>query len=529
MNKRINPLWFIILTLALLLTGCGGGGGGGLRGGPRPTTFSLSGRVVDEDQQPLDDITVYVGGNVVTTDANGRWQAGGLSGTVTVIPKGDGWIFEPLQDSFSRETKNITFTGRPTGGPIDGKYSLEAIVVGNGSLVVEPSGKSFEQGTIVNLTANPQEGWSFSHWEGDLTGTANPASLTMDNHKTVYAIFVEENGTLYRINLSVEGDGSVTFSPPLGEYPAGTKVQLLATPALGWRFSHWKGDLSASTNPVEFTINKDMSITARFDETGNGFSIQEAIDNTQDGQIVSIPPGTYYENIVINGRNLTLQGQSPMNTIIDGQSRGACITITDSTVTIRGLTITNGSGFEKGGNPYGGGIYIRNAAVTIEDNIIENNKVLNLSGYGKGGGIFIDSPSTVTIRNNEIRGNISEEDGGGIGSMEDNQVVIEGNTFSYNTAPRGGGITFVGGYHELRGNTFVGNQAHQDGGALCLLSDAQVVLEGNHFTNNLAISGGAIWRASSASLVGPGGLSITEEDTANQYLDNEPENIHLEP
>jgi hypothetical protein len=65
--------------------------------------------------------------------------------------------------------------------------------------------------------------------------------------------------------VTVPGEG--TFS-----YSAGTLVQLLATPAHGYRFQSWTGDSeeiadysSASTN---ITINSACSITANFVEEG---------------------------------------------------------------------------------------------------------------------------------------------------------------------------------------------------------------------------------------------------------------------
>lgn len=43
---------------------------------------------------------------------------------------------------------------------------------------------------LLMLTACPPaagEGWRFDHWEGDVTGNAVPANLTMDGDKNVAA------------------------------------------------------------------------------------------------------------------------------------------------------------------------------------------------------------------------------------------------------------------------------------------------------------------------------------------------------
>lgn len=42
----------------------------------------------------------------------------------------------------------------------------------------------------VQLTANPESGWSFSHWSGDYSGSSNPTTITMDSNKSFSAHFI---------------------------------------------------------------------------------------------------------------------------------------------------------------------------------------------------------------------------------------------------------------------------------------------------------------------------------------------------
>jgi uncharacterized repeat protein (TIGR02543 family) len=44
---------------------------------------------------------------------------------------------------------------------------------------------------VVTLTATADAGWTFSNWTGDLTGSTNPDTITMDGNKTVTATFTE--------------------------------------------------------------------------------------------------------------------------------------------------------------------------------------------------------------------------------------------------------------------------------------------------------------------------------------------------
>ena len=62
--------------------------------------------------------------------------------------------------------------------------------VGNGSVIRDPDQADYLINDEVELAADPDPGWEFSHWSGDLSGTANPASITMDGNKLVIANFV---------------------------------------------------------------------------------------------------------------------------------------------------------------------------------------------------------------------------------------------------------------------------------------------------------------------------------------------------
>jgi pectate lyase len=67
---------------------------------------------------------------------------------------------------------------------------LSVEVVGRGS--VQPAGGSFVEGSTVELQATPAAGHRFVEWGGDLSGSANPTTLTMDTAKSVTATFVPD-------------------------------------------------------------------------------------------------------------------------------------------------------------------------------------------------------------------------------------------------------------------------------------------------------------------------------------------------
>lgn len=59
----------------------------------------------------------------------------------------------------------------------------------NGVVQKIPDLSEYESGTVVSLTATPNEGFIFNNWSGDISGSENPVNITMDNNKTVTAIF----------------------------------------------------------------------------------------------------------------------------------------------------------------------------------------------------------------------------------------------------------------------------------------------------------------------------------------------------
>jgi uncharacterized repeat protein (TIGR02543 family) len=146
-------------------------------------------------------------------------------------------------------------------------YTLTTATSGSGSITRSPNASTYTAGTVVSLTATPASGYTFSGWSGDLTGTTNPASITMNANKSVTATFTSTTTTNYTLSTSVTGSGSISLSPSGGTYASGTVVTVTATAGSGATFSGWSGDLSGSTNPTTITMNANKSIGATFTTT----------------------------------------------------------------------------------------------------------------------------------------------------------------------------------------------------------------------------------------------------------------------
>jgi len=159
-------------------------------------------------------------------------------------------------------------------------YNLTTTAV-NGS--VTPSSGTYNEGTVVTLTATPNSGYEFSHWSGSVSGTANPKNITMNSNMSVTANFTEAQVPTYTLSTNVVGSGSV--NPSGGTYNEGTVVTITATPATGWMFTGWSGDASGTNTSTNVTMNSNKSVTATFTEDGTGTEV--ILGATDDSYIFS--------------------------------------------------------------------------------------------------------------------------------------------------------------------------------------------------------------------------------------------------
>jgi formylglycine-generating enzyme required for sulfatase activity len=138
-------------------------------------------------------------------------------------------------------------------------YSLIITAI-EGSVTESPDKASYNHGETVTLKVTPNEGYSFTNWSGDLSGSTNPATIVMDADKSVSAGFALK---AYRLTVAAV-DGSVTKKPDKASYNHGEKVTLEAAPNAGYSFTNWSGDLSGGTNPTTLVMDTDKSVSADF-------------------------------------------------------------------------------------------------------------------------------------------------------------------------------------------------------------------------------------------------------------------------
>ncbi len=216
----------------------------------------------------------------------------------------------------------------------------------------------------------------------------------------------------------------------------------------------------------------------------NHGSIQAAIDASVDGDTVIVRPGTYVENIIFNGKAITLQSeQGPEVTVIDGDRDGSVVVFRNSEgldTVLDGFTIRDGS---IGGIFCGAGV-----SPTITGNIVTDN-------YGEwGGGIECWEHSSPLIADNTITSNTADRSGGGIYCDDTSSPQISGNTIVDNSAEVGGGIFSISDATSLiANNTISGNSAGHGGGGIYCYVYSSPRISSNTITDNSAKFGGGIF------------------------------------
>ncbi len=156
---------------------------------------------------------------------------------------------------------------------------------------VEKNSSQNTLSTTVRLKAEPEEGWYFSQWEGDLTGDVNPEIITVDEEKEVTAVFLQEETDGYSISVNVIGEGDVNKNPDRTYFNEGDEVTLTANPDQGWSFIEWQGDLTGSENSKTVTIEGDLNVTALFEVSEDpGMIITQQPSGTKAGAAISPAP-----------------------------------------------------------------------------------------------------------------------------------------------------------------------------------------------------------------------------------------------
>lgn len=134
------------------------------------------------------------GSGSVTKSPNQATYAYGTVVQLTAVAS-TGWAFSSWSGNLTGGSNpaSITMNGNRsvTAHFTANQYTLTIITDGSGTVTKNPNQATYTYGTVVTLTAVPADGWAFSSWTGDLTGSQNPKTITMNSSKTVTAHYVD--------------------------------------------------------------------------------------------------------------------------------------------------------------------------------------------------------------------------------------------------------------------------------------------------------------------------------------------------
>ena len=257
--------------------------------------------------------------------------------------------------------------------------------------------------------------------------------------------------------------------------------------------------------------------------------IQDAINAAAGGDTIIVMPGTYVENINMQGKAITLRSTDPTDgavvlaTIIDGGGIGSVITCSsyeEPNTVIEGFLIRNGAATDVGDYYYGGGMYNYYSSPTVSNCTFSGNTAYGTYGFGGG---MSNNNSSPTVTNCTFSSNTADLDGGGMYNVNSSPTVsnctFSGNTTNHNDGGGGGmcnnyyssptvtNCTFsgnsasdLGGGGGIRNYdssdptvincTFSGNSAREYGGGMWNINNSSPTVSNCTFSNNTANIGG---------------------------------------
>lgn len=166
------------------------------------------------------------------------------------------------------------------------KATLTTAVTGSGSIALSPTGGVYNADTGVLMTATPDTtDWEFSEWTGDFSSSEYEDTITMDDDKSVTAVFIEKPSDLEVTSID---------TPPPSTVQSGDSV------TIAWTVTnnHWTTELSWD-DAVYLSRNsqwdaEDMELNSV--EITGGLDEDESYGESASVQITipDVSPGGYY-------------------------------------------------------------------------------------------------------------------------------------------------------------------------------------------------------------------------------------------
>ena len=278
-----------------------------------------------------------------------------------------------------------------------------------GSVSQPGEGKfTFENGEIAYLEATANADHVFVNWSGSYSDTSNPFTVSIRSSGTITANFA-----------SLSDDPGDTEEPDPEEPDDPISAGELTEIYVDDNAAHDPGRYNAAWS------DPDENGTAEhpFD------SIQEAIDDAQEGAAIIVYPGTYYEQIDLSGKSLTLTGthsnvkQYP---VINGNGAGPVVSFCsgeDPSCTLSQVVVTGGVG------ELAGAILCLDSSPTLSNCVVVGNRWTDPNGAA-----ICLTNSVTTLINCTIADNYGLIAGWGLNLIDSDVALV--NSVFWNNVPK---------------------------------------------------------------------------------------------
>ncbi|MBR2254375.1 MAG: InlB B-repeat-containing protein [Candidatus Methanomethylophilaceae archaeon] len=199
-----------------------------------------------------------IAGTGGATTGSGSYAAG-AEVQISAVPD-EGYRFVQWSDGVTDAVRTVVIDGNviieATFEPVPVETFELELVAGEGG---EVSGAGvYPAGTEVQISATPNDGYEFVQWSDGSKDAAR--TVVVDSDMTLEATFVPAPIPSNYDLVLVASEGGVVSGA--GKYPAGTEVQISATPNDGYEFVQWDDGSTDAVRTV--TVDSDMTLTAEF-------------------------------------------------------------------------------------------------------------------------------------------------------------------------------------------------------------------------------------------------------------------------
>ena len=254
------------------------------------------------DTYPL-GLQITVDGSTYTAPQTFGWTPGSQHTVSVPSPQsrtaGTQYVFNFWSDTGNQShTITVPSSSKTYTANFITQYSLKVYANPPGAGAVNlPADSWYDNGVVIsNIWATANPGYSFSNWSGDIFGTTNPASITINGPKTVTANFTQIQYSL-TVNINPPGGGSVSKNPNKSTYVYNEQVSVTATANPGYTFSNWSGDASGLANPTTITMNGNKTVTANFTQNPpSQYTLTININPSGSGSVSKNPDKSTYTN-----------------------------------------------------------------------------------------------------------------------------------------------------------------------------------------------------------------------------------------